>query len=147
MIWLKGWRRAHPHKFCRAAAGIFNIMISVRTEIKTFSGFHGICLVAKVQTDSSRNHISELLALMRLILLQFLLWLNHHKQRFHLILLRIRHNPLNAVSGFINFFKKCAFLIHHMFFFRLLEKFRRCRSQTFDEIQQCHHRRCHLTTL
>ena len=100
-----------------------------------------------MQSDPPGNHISEFFPLMWFIFLQLLLRLYNYQKWFHLILLCIGHDPLDTVAHFINFLKKSTFGIYDMFLFRLFEKFRRCRSETLNQIQQCHHGRCHLATL
>ncbi len=61
---------------------------------------------------------------MGLILCQALMRLDYHQQRLHLVFLRSRHYPLNAVACIVQLLEKSLFRINDMLLFILTEEVR-----------------------
>lgn len=137
---------AHPDKFCRTAACIFNKMIPIRPEIKTLTGFYHIAFVSKMQSDPPGNHYP--------ILPPHVVYLPAAAPSAVQLPEVVPSDSavhwarsIGYCCPLHQFSQKSTFGIYDMFLLRLFEKFRRCRSETLNQIQQCHHGRCHLATL
>ena len=81
-------------------------MRPVRRKIEALPFFYRVNVFPEMQSQTPGYDISELLAFMGLVLLKLLSRSDGHQQRFHLVLLGIRHYPPYAVARFVDLLGK-----------------------------------------
>ena len=74
--------------------------------IEALPAFDRVFLVSQMQADLSGDYKAEFLPLMRCMVKEFLVRLQGNEQRFHLIFLGRRNDPLDGTSSLIDLFKE-----------------------------------------
>ena len=107
---------------------------------------HFIFFTTAHNRNISLQYIAKFLARIRGLDMALFMRIECHKDRLHLVLLRIRNDPFHLVIFFlINEEIICS--EHDLLFFLFMKEFRQITSKCFQNVLQCRNTRCRQVTL